>query len=527
MSLSDAIQRRALLAGALAALPAPGFAQPRQNAAEQVFRGAVGVDDIRTLDPHFSIGFGEGPIIDAVYEGLLGFPDGQVSSEGLRPALAERWESSADGLTWTFHLRRGVQWHHGFGAFTADDVVFSLERARAAATGSPFRETLAILREVRAADPHTAAVRLAFPDPNFPALLVNYQIGRMLCRKAVEAGVDLRTRPIGTGPFQAEEYKSRESYTLARNPNYWNGRATLDRIVLQFMSDASTRELALRGGELHGIELTARQDAVDRMRRARMGVDLTTPANMFTLHFNMKQRPLEDIRVRRALCHATNREELTAFLGRDVSKPEVSPLPSGYVGHTDQVPTYPFDPDRAKALLAEAGHGGGLAFNLPVSNNAIYLPPMQVIQEQWRRIGVNLTFRVVDHPTYHRLIREDVAPVVIYGAFRYPLTGNNYLRQFYHSSAAIGTPTAATNFSHFGEGGGGVDAELDAAVREVDGARQRALWQTAQRKILDAAVAMPLYTRAYALARSPKLDLGHEQKSSSFYTFTVASRILR
>ena len=147
---------------------------------------------------------------------------------------------------------------------------------------------------------------------------------------------------------------------------------------------------------------------------------------------------------------------------------------------------------------------------------------MQVLQEQWKRAGVNLDLRVVDHPTYHRLIRENVAPVVIYGAYRYPLTGRVYFDQFYHSAAIIGRPTAVTNFSHFA----GADAEIEAARFETDPEKQKALWMTVQRKIMEEAVAVPLFTRAYAMARSPKLDLGHEQKSWSFYTFSAKSRLL-
>jgi len=111
---------------------------------------------------------------------------------------------------------------------------------------------------------------------------------------------------------------------------------------------------------------------------------------------------------------------------------------------------------------------------------------------------------------------------VIYGAYRYPLTGRIYLDQFYHSSAIIGRPTAITNFSHFT----GADAEIEAARFETDAERQKQLWATVQKKIMEQAMAIPLFTRAYAMARSTRLDMGHEQKSWSFYTFTHKSRIL-
>lgn len=517
--------QRVLLAALFAiACAAPAAAQ--KLAKDQTLRVAVGVDDIRTVDPHVSIGVGEFPLIGPVYEGLLAFPDGEIKNTDLSPALAESWELGADKKTWTFKLRKGVQWHHGYGEFTAEDVRFSIDRVKDKDKGSPFRRTFDVIDSVEVVDPYTVRIRTKEVDPNLPALLVNYQAGYIVSKKAVEAGVDLRTHPIGTGPFQFDSYRPRESMTLVRNDKYWRGKPTLDRIVVQFMSDSSTRELALRSGEVHAIEIPARQDAVDRARKAGLLVDLTSPANMFMLHLNLTKKPFDDLRVRKALAYATNRKDLIAFLGKDIALAEFSPLPSGYVGHTDDLPKYPYDPAKAKALLAEAGFPDGFSANVVVSNNAIYLPPMQVIQEQWKKVGVNLELKVVDHPTYHRLIREDVNPIVIYGAFRYPLTGTLYFEQFFRSSSAIGKPTAVTNFSHYGEVIPGIDKEIEAAKYELDAEKQKALWAEAQRKIMTDVVAIPLVTRKYAMARSKNLDLGFKQKSWSFYLFNEKTRLL-
>src|SRR3546814_5398862 len=132
---------------------------------------------------------------------------------------------------------------------------------------------------------------------------------------------------------------------------------------------------------------------------------------------------------------------------------------------------------------------------MAISNSDIYLPPMQINQEMWKKIVVNLELNVVDHPTYHRLIRENVNPVVIYGAYRYPLTGTIYLTQFYHSISAIGTPTASINFSHYGEVIPGVDEEIDKARTELDPKVQVALWEAAQRKIVEDVVSDRKSTR--------------------------------
>ena len=253
---------------------------------------------------------------------------------------------------------------------------------------------------------------------------------------------------------------------------------------------------------------------------------LNIPANMFELHFNMSMKPMDDIRVRQALCHAINRQDLINFLGKDVAQPEYSPLATGYVGHTDDVARYPYDPEKAKKLLAEAGYPDGFFLSIVTSNNVIYLPPMQVIQEQWKKVGVKLELKVVDHPTYHKLIRQNLNPVVIYGAYRYPLTGNVYLTQFYHSDSIVGKPTAVVNFSHYGEAIPGVDKLLDDARFELDVNKQKKLWIQAQQQIKRDAVSFPLFTRAYTMAKAKYLDLGFQQKSRSIYDFFHRARIL-
>ncbi len=493
-------------------------AAPNQN-----LRLGMGVDDIRTLDPYFSTSVGETPIVEFVYEGLTKFPDGVIDPARIQPALAESWNVSPDGLAWTFKLRKGVQFHGGHGEMTADDVIFSYERLKSDKTASPFRQNLAAIKKMEKVDPYTVRLYTEVPEPNLPALLLNANKGYIMSKAALEKGIDVKTHPVGTGPFEYAEYKPRESFRLKRNDAYWGGKPTLDSVTAQFMSNASTRELALRNGDVHAIEIAASKDAITRMRRANMEVDLTAPANAFILYFNPTIKPFDNIDVRKALSYATDRKSMLQFLGEEVSGEELSPLPSGYLGHNKNVAKYDFDPKKAKELLAKAGFPNGFSATVIVSNNNIYLPPMQIIQDQWRKVGVDLKLDVVDHPTYHRQIRQNLNPVVIYGAYRYPLDGNRYLNEFFHSRSTIGKPTASTNFSHYEK----VDELLNKAQTEKDLKKRIEYWEQAQAIIMDDAMAIPLFTRKYAMARSPKLDLGHPQQSYAFYTFTPKTRLLK
>ncbi|MCC7428192.1 MAG: polyamine ABC transporter substrate-binding protein [Alphaproteobacteria bacterium] len=511
----------------VAALARPGILRAQQLAPEQVMQVGFPVADTGTLDPHIAVSNADVPIVQQVYEGLLALPHGALDATQLSPGLAERWESSPDRKVWTFHLRRGVRWHGDFGEFSSADVLFSLERVRGTTLGSPFRGTLANIAKAEADGPLTVRITLQHADVGFPALMVNHQAGYVVCKRAVEQGVNLRSRPIGTGPFRFEAHRARERLTLAAHDAYWGGRPVLRQIVYHFMPDNATRELALRSGDIDLTALPARQDAVDRARAQNQIVDLTDVGNLVTIHINMKKPPFNDVRVRRALAHGIDRQNLSDFFGKDIATPQLSVVSAALGGHTTDIPLYAYDVDRAKALLAEAGHPNGFATEVICSSIDLYLPMMQLMQEQWKKIGFTMNLRVVDHPTYHRLIRQDLSPLVAYSAARYPTVAQPYLDQFFHSAAAIGKPTAITNFSHYGNGMPGIDDLLDKARYSTDAAEQNRLWAEAQRRIATEVAALPLYSVKYALARNRRVDLTFTQKNYVFYGFSRTSRLLR
>ena len=500
-------------------------AHAQRLAAEQVARLGMAFNDIATLDPHFAVGSSEAPIVMEIFQGLLEFPPGKMDGDKIQPSLAERWESSPDKKQWMFHLRKGVQWHKGFGEFTSEDVKFSFDRVLNKEFASPFRGNLQNIERVDILGPYRIGIVLKQPDSAFLHLMTGYA-GYIMSKKAADQKNDAKLNPVGTGPFVMKEYKARESVTLVRNESFWRGKPVVERIVYHFMPEASTRELALKSGEVNGIGIQAKQDIVDRLRKGGSLVDLTAPANTFVLYLNLNQKPFDDIRVRKALAHATDRTNLINFLGKDLARPEYSALPVGYKGHIDNIAKYPFDPARAKALLKEAGLANGVTMSVNMSNSNIYLPTMQVIQEQWKKVGVNIELKVVDHPTYHRLIRQDLNPVVLYGAFRFPMTGQMYFDQFYAGSSSIGKPTAITNFTHYGDTIKGVDDLLAKATYNPNEAEQLRLWGEVQTRAALDAISIPLYTQYYAMARSKELDLGHEQTSYPFYQITEKTRLL-
>lgn len=509
-------------AWALAAPVFRGTAQAQALAEEQIVHVGLGFDDIRTLDPQMAVASSDIPIVPHIYESLAAFPGGELGSEDLRPMLAERWESSPDGREWTFHLRQGVQWQGGYGPFTSADVKFSLERLAGDTIASPFRQSFGDVESLDADDPQVFRIVLKRGDPFLLQRLVNFQMGFIVCKAAVEAGVDLATTPVGTGPFQFSEYRPREDLTLVRNPDYWGTAPVIEEIVYHLMPTANSRELALQAGEVDLIDIEARRDAVERVRQLGVEVDISTIGAPQVLHVNLTKPPFDDLRVRQALAHATDRENLVAFMGPELVDAEYSCVPMGYLGHLDDLPRLEYDVERARALLAEAGLPDGFTTQVIISNSTMYLPVMQVLQEQWKKAGIVIELQVVDHPTFHRLIREDASPLVLYWADRYPKTAQVYLTQFYAKDAAIGLPTAITNFSHYGEAIPGVDDLLAQVDATSDPEERKRLWAEAQQKMAADLPAIPLFAMKGALGRSPRLEIGYPIGVLTYLTFESA-----
>ncbi len=473
-------------------------------AQEKVLRVGAQATDIGTLDPHRTSATHEKGPISWIFGALVRFPPGSADPGRIEGDLAESWQSSADGLTWTFKLRKGVQFHRGYGEATAEDVVYSLARA-ADPKRSSFSSTFRQFAKVEAPDPYTVRITLKSPVPSLLGLVSNYHGGMIVSRKAdQELGEAFKMKPVGFGPFEFVEHLTQRELVLKANDKYFRGRPKIDRIVYKFIQSDASRDLAFASGELDLIAGKREQRWVERMRQQPgVKVDVFEPGEFRTLHLNMRIKPLDDRRVREAVAHAVDVPQLMKFIGADVTRAGRSVVPPGYLGEADTGPHYPHDVAKAKALLAQAGYPKGITLPAVVSNNTAIQPPMEVIQSQLKQAGIDLQMEVVDHTTYHAKIRKDVSAVVFYGAARFPVA-DSYLTEFYHSASEIGAPKQVTNFSHCRV----ADAEIDAARSEPDAARRLALWRTAQEKIQTEICSVPLFSLMQVWARKDTLDYG-------------------
>ncbi len=496
---------RAALAATAIAFTLPAAAQPKTT-----LNVGIAAQDIGQLDPHFAVSTIDRVLAAWMFNGLVRFPPGSIDPARLEPDLAESWEASPDGKTWTFHLRHGVQFHGGFGELTADDVVFSLKKAGDAKT-SAFSSELRPFQTIEAIDPYTVRVVLKENVPSVLGILTNYAQGFIVSKKAVERrGDDFKRNPIGTGPFAFASVTPNQSLELMANQAYFRGAPKINKISYRFMPSDASRDLAFQSGELDLNYGRADQAWVNRTKALpHTIVDVFEPAEEGQLHLNTTVKPLDDIRVRQAIAYAINRPELVRWRGADVSREAQSVVPRGYLGFTTDNGLVGNDVEKAKALLKQAGYADGLTIKMIQSQLPEMLTAAQVFQAQLKRAGISLDLQVVEHATYHQQIRQDLSPVVYYSAARFPVA-DIYLTQFFHSRSIVKTPTAVTNFSHCDV----ADKEIDGARVETDKAKQLTLWAEAQKKIVAQVCAVPLFETLLVFARHDNLDYGYKLDGS-------------
>ncbi|RLQ85199.1 polyamine ABC transporter substrate-binding protein [Notoacmeibacter ruber] len=485
-----------------------GVATPHAALAETLHVG-INAADITNLDPIRASATADLALVSWMYNGLVRFAPGSADPSSIEPDLAESWESSDDGLEWTFKLRDGVKFHGDYGTLSAEDVVFSLNRA-ADTEASSFASDFSSVESIEAIDPLTVRITLNEPVPGFLGLIADYHGGNIVSKKAVEEkGSDFNSNPIGTGPFMFDRAVTQQAVYLKAFPDYFRGAPKIDDIQFDLIPSDSSRELAFRSGELDLIYGKREQMWVDQAEQwDNTVVDIFDPGEYRTLFLNMTHEPLDNLKVRQAIAHAVDLDQIVEFVGSDVGPKGCSSVPTGYMGESCDQP-YEFDPEKSKQLLKEGGFEDGLTLNSISSSSSSQLPIMEVIQAQLSNVGIDLQLKVVDHPTYHEQIRQDLSDVVFYGAARYPVA-DSYLSQFYHSDAAIGKPTAVTNFAHCDAG----DDDITAARNATTDDERMAYWADAQKKIRDQVCSVPLFSLKQVWVRNAALDYGYELKGA-------------
>jgi peptide/nickel transport system substrate-binding protein len=333
-----------------------------------------------------------------IYSGLTTYePDGKVIAD-----LAANWESP-DPATFVFKLRPGVKWQKGFGDLSAEDVLYSYRRIMDPATASTYRNEFANVDSIAAPDNLTLTMKLKAPDVNFLHQVANYHQGQVVNRKAIESlGQDYAFKPVGTGPFILDSFVPSQQLTLVRNPDYFRGPATLERIVHPFIVDDETASIALQNGEVDLIlggygtdETLARLEADSRLalnpqKGASVGVQI----------FNLNNQFMKDVRLRQAFAHAVDLATIEKTLNPRTGRVWYNLLPDWMVdAYTADVPKYTYDEAKAKSLISASGVSG-VSLKWPTVR---VTDEQQLIQSYLNRAGIKIEFVVVDTPTYNQM----------------------------------------------------------------------------------------------------------------------------
>ncbi|MCC9620324.1 ABC transporter substrate-binding protein [Thalassospira sp. MA62] len=465
--------------------------------------------DVGQLDPHVATSTPDVGLLNWMFNGLVRITPGKTSPEFIEPDIAKSWTSSEDGLTWTFDLRDDVTCHGKYGNLDAQDVVYSLRRA-ADPNQSSFANDYLPFQKIEATGPYQVTIKLENKVPSLLGLLVPYHGGNIVCQDAVEEmGDAYQNAPVGTGPFMFAEYQPQQYVKLVANPDYFRGAPQLKEIYYRFIQSDASRDLAFQSGEIDMMYGKQDQTWLDRIAQLP---DTTTsamlPGEMATIHLNMESAPLDNILVRKAIAHAIDRDAIVNFKGARVTLPATSPVPEGYLGYSDDVPTYEYSIEKAKELLAEAGYEDGLTLKAIVTTLPSMMDTMLAVQAQLAKVGITLEIEPVEHATFHQQIRQDLSQVIIYVAARFPVA-DTYLTQFYYSPSSVGLPTAVANFSHCYA----ADQAIETA-RLLDGEDQMDQWKLAQQQIMEDVCSVPIYQRPQLWAWSSNLDLGVDVEGS-------------
>ena len=315
-----------------------------------------------------------------VFEGLTRFgPDGSV-----QPGLAASWTISDDGLSYTFQLRQGVTFHDGTD-FEASDVVFSLDRARAEDSTNAQKALFAGIEGVEALGDTSVRIDLAAPQGNF---LFNLAWGDavMVAPESIE---DIKNQPIGTGAFRFEQWRRGDQISLSRNADYWGEAASLEAATFKFISEPTAAYAAMLAGDIDAFySYPAPENLAQFERDPRFTVLSGNTEGETILAMNNQQAPFDDIRVRKAVSHAIDRQAIIdgAMFGYG------TPIGSHFAPHNpdyvDLTANAAFDPALARDLLAQAGYAEGFSTTLKLPPPSYARRGGEIIAAQLREVGI-------------------------------------------------------------------------------------------------------------------------------------------
>ena len=347
--------------------------------------------------------------------------DVEVDADGnskIVPSLAESWDISDDGLEYTFHLRQGVKFHNG-NDFTAEDVAYTFHRLLTVEGGVNTEfidqikgadELLAgetdTLEGVEVVDDYTIKVTLKEPFAGFLASISSPGVSIYDSEATEAAGDQFGMDPavtVGTGPFEFASWSFNNQLVLTRNEDYWKGASELPGVVIKIIPDTETQSMMFESGELDILDLDYAADSVDRFTETYPDQIVQGPRVgivYFTMNFN--KEPFQDVRVRKAVQMSIDRQAILDALYGGRGQVEQGIFPHGLIGFNPDQEEIKYDPEAAKALLAEAGYADGFDMEIAADSSASDTMTMalEIVSDQLAEVGINAEIKNYDESTW-------------------------------------------------------------------------------------------------------------------------------
>jgi len=373
--------------------------------------------DFSRLDPHASRTWNTFKTVRHIFETFVeeDLTKGGDATPEIVPALAESWDISPDAKSYTFHLRKGVKFHDGT-PWNAEAAKFNMDRM----TNKDFEFFQPLspglmgwmwgdLDSYEVVDEYTFKINLKQPNAEFLRRMVAGGSGapRMVSPEAVKkAGNDgFEQNPVGTGPFRFKERVVGEKLVMARNDDYWDEarKPKADEIVLRGIPEVATRELALVSGEVDIIG-TPSPDSMDFLKQ--QGIEIVTGESpmFYVMWINLKDEHFKDVRVRKAMCMAINREDMAKYQRKGLAKPAYGVLNFGGPGYDPDFRDCQYDPEGAKKLLAEAGYPDGfntrMDWTFGAGSDVNTKGDAEWLQRDFEKVGIKASIEMFDNNTF-------------------------------------------------------------------------------------------------------------------------------
>lgn len=451
-----------------------------------------------TLDPAISADMSSHLYVMQIFSGL----DCLDQELNIEPDIAESWEESPDGKTYTFHLRQGVKFHSG-REVKAADFKYSWERACDPDTGSGTAATYlgdivgaqdmlagkaGEISGVKVIDDYTLQVTIDAPKAYFLDKLA-YPTAFVVDRANVESGEDWWREPNGTGPFKLKEWKEGQWLILERSQIYYGEPAKLEQVVFRFLAGAPMALYETGQIDVTPVSTSYIDQVSDETSPLHQELAVTPELSLYYIGFNTAQPPFDDVNVRRAFCHAVDKEHIARVILRDMINEADGILPPGMPGYNGTLEGLDYDVEKAKQLIADSKYGDvsnlpSITLTVEGYGNSIPSYLGAIIQEWQQNLGVEISVRQLETENFLYNLKQEKDEMFILGwVADYP-DPHNFLDILFYT----GSENNIFEYSN-----PGLDALLDQAAIEQNRTVRLAMYQQAEQLVVDDAPCLPLF----------------------------------